>query len=183
MKMLMDARSLENSIREISLRAAGEMGFENSGGVCVVGIKTRGESVARRMAEIISATTAKPVPLGILDITLYRDDIGRGRERKPSEALGTEMPFSIDGLDVLVVDDVIFTGRTARAAIEAITDYGRPSSIKLAVVADRGGGRELPIQPDYCALEVGAEGSRKVVLKTRETDGVEGVFVEENGDS
>lgn len=176
LKTLMDAQGLSDAIEKISRRAAGDMNIAGGSGFCVVGIKTKGELIARRMAEIMSSITGKPVSRGALDITLYRDDIGRGKRRR--EVKKTEMPFSVDGLKVLVVDDVIFTGRTARAAIEAVTDYGRPDRISLAVVADRGG-REFPIQPDYCALEVKAEKNRKVVVRIGETDGAEGVFMEE----
>ncbi len=179
LKTLLDTRSLADSINDLSRWAADYMNIEEKGGACIVGIKTGGEVVARRIVKTVSGMTGIKVPLGVIDINLYRDDIGQGR--KWPEVKGTEMPFSVDGLDVLIVDDVIFTGRTARAAIEAVTDYGRPSRISLAVIADRGG-REFPIQPDYRAIKVNAGKNRKVVLRIGGTDdGPEGLFVRESG--
>ncbi len=177
----MDARALNDSIMDISRRVASDMDWKTANGICIVGIKTMGEAIARRMAVFLSKITGKPVPLGFLDITLYRDDLGHGGRKWP-EVKETEMPFSVEGMNVLVVDDVIFTGRTARAAIEAVTDYGRPDRIALAVIADIGN-REFPIHPDYCALKVKAGKNRRVVLVMNggRNEAEEGVFLRGKG--
>jgi pyrimidine operon attenuation protein/uracil phosphoribosyltransferase len=117
----------------------------------------------------------KEIPLGALDITLYRDDL--------SELTGspivrpTEIPFTLKDRTVVLVDDVIFTGRTIRAAMDALLDHGRPDRIWLAVLADRGG-RQLPIQPDFMGLKLDVPLDRRVSVKVQEVDGVDGVFLE-----
>jgi pyrimidine operon attenuation protein/uracil phosphoribosyltransferase len=112
----------------------------------LVGIRTGGAFLAQRLADIIARRTSRPLRVGVLDITLYRDDWTQ-LSHKPLVGK-TELPGSIDDQEVVLVDDVLFTGRTIRAALDAIIDYGRPRRIELAVLVDRGG-RELPIQPDY----------------------------------
>jgi pyrimidine operon attenuation protein/uracil phosphoribosyltransferase len=112
----------------------------------LVGIRTGGAFLAQRLAASITRRTSRPVRVGVLDITLYRDDWTQ-LSHKPLVGK-TELPGSIDGQEVVLVDDVLFTGRTIRAALDALIDYGRPRRIELAVLVDRGG-RELPIQPDY----------------------------------
>jgi pyrimidine operon attenuation protein/uracil phosphoribosyltransferase len=112
----------------------------------LVGIRTGGAFLAQRLAAIITQRTSRPVRVGVLDITLYRDDWTQ-LSHKPLVGK-TELPGSIDDQEVVLVDDVLFTGRTVRAALDALIDYGRPRRIELAVLVDRGG-RELPIQPDY----------------------------------
>lgn len=112
----------------------------------LVGIRTGGAFLAQRLAAIMTRRASHPVRVGVLDITLYRDDWTQ-LSHKPLVGK-TELPGSIDGQDVVLVDDVLFTGRTIRAALDALIDYGRPRRIELAVLVDRGG-RELPIQPDY----------------------------------
>jgi pyrimidine operon attenuation protein/uracil phosphoribosyltransferase len=112
----------------------------------LVGIRTGGAFLAQRVADLIAGRTSRPVRVGVLDITLYRDDWTQ-LSHKPLVGK-TELPGSIDDQKVVLVDDVLFTGRTIRAALDALIDYGRPRRIELAVLVDRGG-RELPIQPDY----------------------------------
>ena len=119
---------------------------QNRDELVLVGIRTGGAFLAQRLAAIIARRTFQPVRVGVLDITLYRDDWTQ-LSHKPLVGK-TELPGSIDGQDVVLVDDVLFTGRTIRAALDALIDYGRPRRIELAVLVDRGG-RELPIQPDY----------------------------------
>ena len=117
------------------------------------------------------------IPLGVLDITLYRDDF-RTKDNWPKLEQST-IDFEIDGKDIIIVDDVIFTGRTARAAIEAIMDYGRPSSIKLAALIDRGN-RELPIQPDYVGLKINTQPQYRVNVYLKEMDNREEVVIDKN---
>ncbi len=168
----MDGNAFASAVEDMSRKVARDAGGKE---ICVVGIKTMGEVVARKMADSLSKITGGKVPVGVLDITLYRDDIGHSGRKWP-EVKGTDMPFSVEGLNVLLVDDVIFTGRTVRAAMEAITDYGRPARITLAVMADRGG-REFPIQPDYCAVKVKAEENRRVAVMPDGKSGEQGVFI------
>ncbi|WP_462137369.1 bifunctional pyr operon transcriptional regulator/uracil phosphoribosyltransferase PyrR [Candidatus Mycalebacterium sp.] len=174
LETVMDSQALNGAVEETARRIAKDSA---RGGFCVVGIKTMGEVVARQMARFLSALTGKPAPLGVLDITLYRDDIGRGNL---PQACANEMPFSVDAMDVVIVDDVISTGRTARAAIESVMDYGRPSRIRLAVIADRGN-REFPIQPDYCSVKVnpGKKHRVTVMIGGKKPD-EDGVFICEN---
>jgi pyrimidine operon attenuation protein/uracil phosphoribosyltransferase len=117
----------------------------------LVGIRTRGVPLAQRLAQELTALLNFDVPVGAVDITLYRDDLGQA-ERWPV-LRGTEIAFDVDGADVVLVDDVLFTGRTVRAALNAICDLGRPASVRLAVLVDRGH-RELPIQADVVGLQV-----------------------------
>lgn len=117
----------------------------------MVGIKTRGEPIAHRVAEILRKTTRDTIHVGAVDITLYRDDLGKGTHWPVLK--GTEIPFSVDGAEVILVDDVLFTGRTVRAAMNCVCDLGRPAAVRLAVLVDRGG-HELPIRADYSAKTV-----------------------------
>lgn len=128
----------------------------------LVGIRVGGEPVAQHLARLLGKRTGQLIPLGSVDITLYRDDAATAL---PSPRIGpSHIPFDIAATRVVLVDDVLFTGRTIRAALEALLDYGRPRRIELAVVADRGC-RELPIHPDYCVAETPVpEGSRVEVL-------------------
>lgn len=146
----------------------------DSGQLVVVGIRTRGIYLAQRLAEQVKNITGIKPPLGTLDISLYRDDLQIKREWP--ELKKTDIPFTIDRKTVILVDDVIFTGRTSRAAIEAIMDFGRPSSIQLAVLVDRGH-RELPIQADYVGNKINTNKDEKVKVLLNETDGKDEVIV------
>ena len=152
---IMDAEEIERTIG----RMAAEIVEANGSELLLVGIHTRGIPLARRLAERISAKTGADVPVGMLDITLYRDDWTR-IDHKPLVGK-TELPGSIDDQEVLLVDDVLFTGRTIRAALDALMDYGRPSRIELAVLVDRGG-RELPIRPDFVGLILNLPAAQRV---------------------
>jgi pyrimidine operon attenuation protein / uracil phosphoribosyltransferase len=135
---------------------AGHQSLDN---LVVVGIRTGGAYLAQRLADRMSRRTARTIPVGVLDITLYRDDWTR-INHKPLVGK-TELPGSIDDQEVLLVDDVLFTGRTVRAALDALIDYGRPSRIELAVLVDRGG-RELPIRPDFVGLILNLPAAQRV---------------------
>ncbi len=175
LKTVMDANALDDSIMRIARGVENAIDPGREKGICIVGIKTMGEVIAQRVAAFLSERKKCSFPVGVLDITLYRDDIWSAN--KLPKAGETEMPFSVDGLDVLLVDDVISTGRTVRAAMESLTDYGRPDSIKLAVVADRRG-REFPIQPDYCAVKVSADQNQKIVVSLDNQNAEkQGVFI------
>lgn len=158
-------------------RLAGEIlaGHKNLDNLVVVGIRTGGAFLARRLADKLSRTSAKPVRVGVLDITLYRDDWTR-INHKPLVGK-TELPGSIDDQEVVLVDDVLFTGRTVRAALDALIDYGRPSRIELAVLVDRGG-RELPIRPDYVGLSLDLPPEQRVNVYLKEMGKSDEVAIE-----
>jgi pyrimidine operon attenuation protein/uracil phosphoribosyltransferase len=141
--------------------------------LALVGVRTRGVPIAERIAGHLNATPGLSVPVGAVDITLYRDDLGRG-DRWPV-LRGTEIPFDVEGTEIVLVDDVLFTGRTVRAAINTVCDLGRPACVRLAVVVDRGG-RELPIRADYVGLRCEAGPDERVVVRIRPRDETEGVF-------
>lgn len=142
--------------------------------LAIIGIRTRGETLASRVAKRLAAVRTKPVELGILDITFYRDDLSLRKGMPLVRA--TEINFDLDNKVVLLIDDVLQTGRSVRAAMDALIDFGRPKAIKLAVLIDRGG-RELPICPDFCGAKVNAPANTRVQVKLKEIDGQEGVFL------
>jgi pyrimidine operon attenuation protein/uracil phosphoribosyltransferase len=133
----------------------------------LVGIRNRGVPIARRLADRIQALIGEDVPVGAVDITLYRDDLGQA-DRWPV-LRGTEIAFNVDGAEVVLVDDVLFTGRTVRAALNAICDLGRPARIRLAVVVDRGH-REFPVQPDVVGLVLPTDRAERVRVRVVPVD-------------
>jgi len=151
---------------------AGHRDLDN---LVVVGIRTGGAFLAQRLAERMGLRLGKTFPVGVLDITLYRDDWTR-INHKPLVGK-TELPKTIDDQNVLLVDDVLFTGRTIRAALDALIDYGRPSRIELAVLVDRGG-RELPIRPDFVGMILNLPPTQRVNVYLRETGRADEVAIE-----
>ncbi len=129
--------------------------------------------IAERIAESLRKELGQEIPVGAVDITLYRDDLGKG-DRWPV-LKGTEIPFAVDGVEVVLVDDVLFTGRTVRAAINCVCDLGRPTAVRLAVLADRGG-RELPIRADYVGLEVATKPDQRVLVRVRPIDPADAIL-------
>lgn len=142
----------------------------------LVGIRRRGVPLAQRIAEAITEFEGKDVPVGTLDITLYRDDL-QLVARQPV-LRKTELPFGVEDKVVVLIDDVLYTGRTIRAAMDEIMDFGRPKAIRLAVMIDRGH-RELPIRADYVGKNVPTSGREIISVKLREQDGDDSVTVEE----
>lgn len=142
--------------------------------VVLIGIQRRGVVLAKRMADIVLKTEGISVPVGILDITLYRDDLSLLSEHPVIN--GTDIAFSVNGKRIVLVDDVIYTGRTVRSAIEVIMDMGRPANIQLAVLIDRGG-RELPISADYIGKTVPAAKNEIIDVMVGEIDGEENVCI------
>ena len=142
----------------------------------LVGVRSRGDEVAARILERLS-NTGLEVPLGILDISLYRDDLAHLSSNPKLQ--GSDLPFAVDKAKIILVDDVLFTGRTVRAAIDAIMDYGRPSEIELAVLIDRGH-RELPFAPNYVGIQLETQRLDYVDVKLKETDGIDFVDVTRN---
>ena len=148
--------------------------------VALVGIRTRGDHLARRLAGILKAITGRDVPTGVLDITLYRDDLMRHAVGPQPLVRRTDIPFSIDDRKILLVDDVLYTGRTTRAALDALIDFGRPRSIQLIVLVDRGH-RELPIKADYVGKNLPTAPDESVQVRLQETDGTDEVVLEQGG--
>jgi pyrimidine operon attenuation protein / uracil phosphoribosyltransferase len=147
---------------------------------CVlVGIRTRGIFIAERLAAKIKEIEGKPIPVGELDITLYRDDLTKKTENQEPLVKGSDIPVEMRDKKVILVDDVLYTGRTVRAGLDAIMDLGRPSSIQLAVLVDRGH-RELPIRADYVGKNIPTSSSEKVVVELLEVDKLDQVSIFEN---
>jgi pyrimidine operon attenuation protein/uracil phosphoribosyltransferase len=167
----------EDDVRRTLVRIAHEIAEKNPAGeLAIVGIHTRGALLAARLHRLVEGLVDAELPLGSLDIGFYRDDLGlRGAQLGPV-LQATELPFALEPYTVVVVDDVLFTGRTARAAIEALFDYGRPARVQLAVLADRGH-RELPIRPDFVGKNLPTARSERVNVRLEECDGVDEVSI------
>ena len=165
------------AIRRALTRVAHEIVEHHKGTeqLALIGIRTRGALLAQRLAKDIAAIDGHPVPVGILDITLYRDDLSRIAPNPVVRA--TDIPFDITDLRLVLVDDVLFTGRTIRAALNAISDLGRPKTIQLAVLLDRGH-RELPIRADYVGKNIPTGLQERVEVRLNELDEKEEVVLE-----
>jgi pyrimidine operon attenuation protein/uracil phosphoribosyltransferase len=168
----------EADVRRALTRIAHEILERNKGAqdVVLVGIAARGDDIARRLATEIRRIEGTEVPVGALDITFYRDDIGLRAEAP--EVHETRIPFPVDDRTVVLVDDVLFTGRTIRAAFDALMDFGRPRAIQLAVLVDRGH-RELPIRADFIGKNVPTRSDDSVRVALTEVDGEDAVLVED----
>ena len=166
----------EGEIRRAVTRIAHEIVERNKGArrLALIGIAARGDHLARRLAGEIVRIEGVDVPVGVLDITFYRDDIGMRAEAP--QVHETRIGFDISGVTVVLVDDVLFTGRTVRSAMDALVDFGRPRAIQLAVLVDRGH-RELPIRADYVGKNVPTRRDEDVQVRLRESDGEEAVVV------
>jgi pyrimidine operon attenuation protein/uracil phosphoribosyltransferase len=175
MPVIMDADRMSRTLTRI----AHEIVERNRGvkGLALVGIRTRGVFIAKRLAKALQQITDEPVPTGALDITLYRDDLMRHAVGPQPLVRRTEIPFSIDDHKVVLVDDVLYTGRTIRAALDALIDFGRPKEIQLTVLVDRGH-RELPIKADYVGKNVPTSLKESVHVKLLETDGTDEISVD-----
>jgi pyrimidine operon attenuation protein / uracil phosphoribosyltransferase len=164
----------ESGFDRMLSRLAHEILERNHGtaGLALIGLRTRGEFVAQRLQQRLADIEQPPAPLGVLDVTLYRDDV-RQHLRQP-EVRTTEIDFDISGLDVILIDDVLFTGRTIRSALDALVDLGRPKTIQLAVLVDRGH-RELPIRADFTGKVIVTSRGQEVRVKLKEVDGIDGI--------
>ena len=165
------------AIQRALTRIAHEILEKNRGSdqLVLVGIHTRGVYLSQRLADEIRKVEGIMLPCGEIDITLYRDDVGRSQARP--EIRGTNIPFSVDDLCIVLVDDVLYTGRTVRAALDALIDFGRPRSIHLAVLVDRGH-RELPIRADYVGKNLPTARDEHVHVRLVEYDGIDEVVIE-----
>ena len=174
----MSAKVMEpDDVRRALTRIAHEVLERDKGiaDVVLVGIADRGDDLARRLAQEIRRIEGADVPVGVLDITFYRDDIGMRAEAP--EVHETRIPFDVSGRTVVLVDDVLYTGRTIRSAMDALMDLGRPRKIQLAVLVDRGH-RELPIRADFVGKNVPTSRADDVRVMVAEVDGQDGVVVE-----
>ena len=166
----------EKDISRAVTRIAHEILEKNKGAdkLALVGIRTRGATLAQRLAKKINEIESTSVSLGILDITLYRDDLGTSKQSP--EVKKTDISFSLEGKEIVLIDDVLYTGRTIRAAIDALIDFGRPATVQLGVLIDRGH-RELPIRPDYIGKNLPTSKSNQVQVHLKEDDGVDEVIL------
>ncbi|HZR83736.1 MAG TPA: bifunctional pyr operon transcriptional regulator/uracil phosphoribosyltransferase PyrR [Candidatus Binatia bacterium] len=171
-RVVLDAPGVHRALARI----AHEIVERNKGveGLGLVGIRSRGDFLARRLQDEIAKLEGERVPFGAMDVTLYRDDITRGADHHLVQI--TEIPWEVDGKTILLVDDVLFTGRTVRAALDALMDFGRPRTIQLAVLVDRGH-RELPIRADYVGKNLPTQRAEKVRVRLQESDGIDEVAI------
>ena len=174
--VVMDADRISRTLTRI----AHEIVERNKGvdQLALVGIRTRGVHIARRLARKLREITSREVPTGALDITLYRDDLMRTAVGPQPVVRRTEIPFSIDDQKILLVDDVLYTGRTTRAALDALIDFGRPKAIQLIVLVDRGH-RELPIKADYVGKNLPTNPEESVQVRLQESDGLDEVVLQQ----
>jgi len=173
---VLDEKGIARAITRISHEI-----LEKNGGadtLVIIGILSRGADIAKRVAERIREIENRDIPVGLMDINLYRDDTHFKLDQPVIQR--TEILFDVAGRNVILVDDVLFTGRTIRAALDQIIDFGRPKSIQLAVLIDRGH-RELPIRPDFVGKNIPTAADDRVLVRLNETDGREGVFVVKEG--
>jgi pyrimidine operon attenuation protein / uracil phosphoribosyltransferase len=176
MPVLMDGERMGRTLTRI----AHEIVERNKGvgEIALVGVRTRGVPIARRLAGMLRDITGHDVATGALDITLYRDDLMKAAVGPQPIVRRTEIPFSIDGRHIVLVDDVLYTGRTVRAALDALIDFGRPSTIQLVVLVDRGH-RELPIKADYVGKNVPTSRRETIHVRLAEIDGQDEVLIEQ----
>src|SRR5436189_5923134 len=178
MPVVMDADRMGRSLARIAHEII-ERNGRSIAELGLVGIRTRGVPLARRLAQAIQGISSHDVPTGALDITLYRDDLMRHAVGPQPLVRRTEIPFSIDDNRILLVDDVLYTGRTIRAALDALIDFGRPKAIQLVVLVDRGH-RELPIKADYVGKNLPTSLSQSVQVHLLEIDGRDEVEIQES---
>ena len=175
MKIILNAHQINTSLADLTAKIASDIGSKVE--IAVVGIRSRGEILAQRLSKTLSEKLGRDVPCGTLDITLYRDDINDPHGDGQPTVRSTEIPFDVSEKVIILVDDVLYTGRSIRAAMDALIDLGRPKAIKLAVLIDRGH-RELPIQADYITSQVDIDADKSVQVSLVETDGQDQVIVE-----
>lgn len=175
MKTILNSKQVNEVLNEMAENIAVDA-EQYSHSIAFVGVRTRGEIVAQRLAKLVQEKLKKNVECGTLDITLYRDDINSHRDGGILEVKTTEIKFNVDDKIIILVDDVLHTGRSARAALDALTDLGRPKAIKLAVMIERQG-RELPIQADYTGFKTEANHNGQVLVNLVESDQVDQVIV------
>ena len=174
MKVILNSEQIEQILEDLTSRIISET--PPSLELAVIGIRSRGEILAQRLSSRLSKELGRDVPCGTLDITLYRDDLNSPQSSAQPQVRTTEIGFDIDDKIVILFDDVLYTGRSTRAAMDALRDLGRPKAIKLAVLVDRAG-RELPIQADYAGYKADVTPGESVQVFLSESDGKEEVVI------
>jgi len=175
MKIILNSNQIEQNIDDLAARIASE--FLSESDIAVIGVRNKGEILAQRLSSRLSRAFSKDIPCGTLDITLYRDDLNTPNSTTQPQVRTTEIGFNIDDKIIILVDDVLYTGRSIRAAMDALIDLGRPSTIRLAVLIDRAG-RELPIQADYVGSNAEVLPGKLVQVSLVESDGKDEVVIE-----
>ncbi len=174
MKVILDAKQIEAALSDLTDSIAQQVSANVD--IAVIGIRSRGEILAKRLSQRLSDKLGKTVPYGTLDITLYRDDLNDPQSDAQPTVRSTVLPFDINEKIIILVDDVLYTGRSTRAAMDALVDFGRPKAIRLAVLVDRGR-RELPIQADYIGCKVDIGPGQSVEVNLVDTDDKDQVIV------
>src|SRR4051812_33331658 len=177
-KVVLDADDMRRTLVRIAHEIVEGNPADGESALAIVGIHRRGAVLAARVQRLVTDLLGADVPLGDLDISFYRDDVGRRPDAPVVHA--SHIEFDVTGRTVVIVDDVLYTGRTGRAAIEALFDYGRPERVQLAVLADRGH-RELPIRPDYVGKNLPTSRAEHVHVRVTELDEVDEVAIAEAG--
>ncbi len=171
-RRLMTGQELEQVLQELCQQIVQQ--FESPEDLVIIGIRTRGVTLAQRLQRLLSARYRTKIPLGTLDITLYRDDLSQLASQPLVQE--TDLPFDVSGKKIILVDDVLFTGRTVRAALDQLVDFGRPGVVRLMVIIDRGW-REYPIQPDFVGKKMETALNENVQVRLKEIDGEDGVYI------
>jgi pyrimidine operon attenuation protein/uracil phosphoribosyltransferase len=175
MKVILDSTQIEETLERLAGQITADV--PDGSALAVVGIRSRGEVLAQRLTALLQARTGTDIPCGTLDITLYRDDLNSPNRTAQPQVRTTDITFDVDDKIIVLVDDVLFTGRSTRAALDALIDLGRPKAIRLAVLIDRAG-REFPIQADYAGLRTNISPDQTVSVYLTESDGKDEVVVE-----
>lgn len=174
MKILLNSRQIEKILTDITEKIVADIPKDDE--IAVIGIRSRGDFIAQRIAKMISESKKCEIPCGTLDITLYRDDLNSPWRNAQPVIRATEIDFDINDKIVILVDDVLYTGRSTRAALDALIDLGRPKAIRLAVLVERDG-REYPIQADYIGLKADITEDETIEVNLTESDGKDEVVV------
>ena len=175
MKTLLNAEQINQTVNQLYNDIVADINSESD--LAIIGLRSRGEILAHRLLEKLKKQFGHSVPCGTLDITLYRDDLHAPRGGSQPTVRATEIEFDVNNKFILLVDDVLHTGRSVRAAMDALTDLGRPRAVRLAVLVDRGA-QELPIRADYVGIRAEVEPSKSVKVHLAERDNVDEVIVE-----
>jgi len=179
---LMTEADMARTLDRLARQVVEELDDTQADRLALVGMQTRGVHLARRLRDRIEAFEGIRLPFGVLDATFYRDDIGLGTGRATPLVQPTDIPFDLDGRRLVLVDDVVYTGRTTRAALDALVDMGRPASVRLLAFIDRGL-RELPVAPDFVGREVPTAPGELVRVRLAEGDGEDGVWLVDKAES
>jgi pyrimidine operon attenuation protein/uracil phosphoribosyltransferase len=175
MKVILDVEQIKAALREVADNIIKHTPANTE--LAVIGIRSRGEIIAGRLCKLLSQKLKKEIPCGTLDITLYRDDLNQPHGTETPRVRSTEIEFDINDRLIILVDDVLYTGRSTRAAMDALIDLGRPRAIRLAVLVERGG-REFPIQPDFVGIKTDVKPGKLVQVRLVESDGTDEVVEE-----